>query len=121
MKDIWLILVSVLLNATAQLLIRSAMINIGNITIGADIIKALPSMALNYKLWLAMLAFGLSVATWIVALSKYEVSFAYSFVALGFALITVCGYIFFNESMSQLKILGIVLICLGVLCVGKSL
>ncbi|MDR2638588.1 MAG: EamA family transporter [Helicobacteraceae bacterium] len=121
MKDIWIILLSVLLNVAAQLLIRSGMLSIGNITIGDEFIKALPSMLLNYKLWLAMFSYVLSFAIWMVVLSKYEVSFAYPFIALGFALITICGYIFFNETISWLKILGIGLICLGVLCVGKTL
>jgi len=120
MKDILLILGSVALNATAQMLIRAGMLKIGDTTSGPSLIQALPEMLVNWRLWLAMLSYGVSIVTWMMALSKFEVSFAYAFLALGFVIVTVCGYLFFNENIGLARIAGIACICLGVLLVARS-
>jgi multidrug transporter EmrE-like cation transporter len=120
MKDIFLILMSVSLNAAAQVLIRAGMLKVGNTTSGAMLIKALPTMLTNWQLWLAMVAYGVSILTWMMALSKFEVSFAYAFLALGFVLVTLCGYFFFDETINILRIAGVGLICIGVLLVARS-
>jgi multidrug transporter EmrE-like cation transporter len=115
-----LVLGSVALNAAAQLLIRAGMLKIGNTTSGASLVKAIPEMLTNWQLWLAMIFYGISILTWMMALSKFEVSFAYAFLSLGFVLVTLCGYLFFGENVGALRLAGIGLICAGVLLVARS-
>jgi multidrug transporter EmrE-like cation transporter len=120
MKGLILILLSVGLNASAQLLIRAGMLKIGETTSGARLLEAIPSMLTNWQLWLAMIAYGVSILTWMMALSKYEASFAYPFLSLGFVLVTLCGYLFFGESVGALRIAGVALICVGIILVARS-
>jgi multidrug transporter EmrE-like cation transporter len=120
MKDLALILISVALNAAAQIFIRAGMLKIGNVTTGSSLVNALPSMVTSWQLWLAIVSYGFSMVLWMMALSKFEVSFAYAFLALGFVLVTLCGWFFFNENINAFRIAGIALICLGVFLVSRS-
>jgi multidrug transporter EmrE-like cation transporter len=120
MKNIALILVSILLNAGAQLLMRSGMLRVGEVEIGASLIKAVPRMATNIFLWLSMVCYGISIASWMVVLSKVEVSFAYPFLSIGYVISAVIGYFFMGESITAIRIAGIAVICVGVILIARS-
>jgi multidrug transporter EmrE-like cation transporter len=120
MKNIVLILLSVSLNAAAQIFMRWGMLQVGEVSLAASLAAALPRMLRNGFLWLAMASYGVSIVTWMIVLSRVEVSFAYAFLSLGFVLVTVIGYFFFNEHVTPIRVLGIALICAGVFFVSKS-
>lgn len=56
----------------------------------------------------------LASLTWIAALTKFDISYAYPFMSLSFLMVLVLGYFFFNEPITLFKIIGIVLILIGV-------
>jgi len=112
---------SVSLNATAQLLMRAGMKQIGEVAFSpAAVLKTLPSMALNFYLWGAMFAYAVSVVSWMVVLSRVEVSFAYAFLSLGFVMVTAFGFFVFNEHVTPLRCAGIVLVCVGVFLISMT-
>ena len=57
---------------------------------------------------------------WMVVLSRLEVGYAYPFLSLGYVVAAVAGYYFLGESLSILRIAGILVICLGVFMVARS-
>ena len=120
MKNIFLILASVSLNASAQILMRKGMLRIGEVSISYSLLKVLPQMLTNVFLWLSLFCYGISIVTWMIVLSRVEVSFAYAFLSLGFVFVTIIGYFIFNEDVGFFRILGIALICVGVFFVSKS-
>ena len=69
---------------------------------------------------LGLLCFGVSLILWIVILSRTDVSYAYPFVALGICLTILAGWFFFNESLSMLRIIGVVIVVAGVITVANS-
>ena len=58
--------------------------------------------------------------TWMAALSKFELSFAYPFMALNFILVPILGMYFLGESLSFRSIFGLALIFFGVVVVAKG-
>jgi multidrug transporter EmrE-like cation transporter len=120
MKNIALILVSISLNAGAQLLMRFGMLKVGEVEIGASFINAVPRMAANIFLWLSLACYGISIVSWMVVLSKAEVSFAYPFLSIGYVISAVIGYLFMGESLSTIRIAGIAVICIGVVLIARS-
>jgi small multidrug resistance pump len=63
--------------------------------------------------------YGLSFVSLTLALKKVEISVAYAIWAgVGTALITLIGIIYFSESMTLIKLLGIGLIIVGVVGVN---
>lgn len=117
--NIILILISVLLNCAAQLFIRQGMLLVGETGIG-NLFTNLGSMIMNIWLWAAMICYAISILLWMAVLSKVEVSFAYPFLSVGYIVAAIAGYMFFNESLSITRIVGIIVICVGVILISRS-
>ena len=64
---------------------------------------------------LSCLAAGFLVfACWSLALSKFSLSYAYQFMSLPFVIIPVLSALFFHESVTPSRALGIVLVVAGI-------
>ncbi len=119
MRNIILILSSVLLNSAAQLFLRKGMLLIGESGIGS-LFTHMGALITNLWLWGAMICYAFSIFLWMSVLSKVEVSFAYPFLSVGYIVVAISGYLLFNESLSLTRILGILVICIGVYLISRS-
>jgi multidrug transporter EmrE-like cation transporter len=63
--------------------------------------------------------YGLGAVVWLAVLSRWDVSKAYPFVGIGFALTALIG-LFIGEQVGPLRASGVILICAGVWLVAKS-
>ncbi len=117
-----LILTGVGLNAAAQLLLKSATRSIAHVS--AFNLQTLPGIVTellkNGPFWGGMLCYGLSVCVWIAALTKAPVSTAYPMLSLGYVVVAFAAAAWLGESLTPAKIIGIVLICIGVVLVSRS-
>ena len=118
--NIILILFSVLLNCSAQLLMRKGMLVNGEISKIGILLTSIPQMITNLYLWGAMICYAVSILVWMIVLSKVEVSYAYPFLSVGYVLSAVVGYIWFSENISPIRIVGILVICIGVVLISRS-
>ncbi|PAF43962.1 SMR family transporter [Helicobacter sp. 11S02596-1] len=109
-KFIPLILFSVALNAFAQLFIKKGMVTLGELHLSLAFIYR---GVLNPYLWGGFVCYALSILTWMVVLSKVNVSIAYPFLSVGFILTAFLAYFMFGEPLDTNKMIGIVLICIG--------
>lgn len=117
--NIVLILASVLFNSLAQILIRKGMLGIGEVNVD-NFVQNIGLMIANIWLWLAMFSLIVSILLWIQVLSKVEVSFAYPFNSVGYVLTTITCHYLFGESLSVLRICGMLVICVGVFLISRS-
>jgi drug/metabolite transporter (DMT)-like permease len=110
-----------MLNAAAQILMRRGMLQTGGISFEVGALRqALPVMLKSGLLWMSVLCYGISLFLWMIVLSRVEVSFAYAFSSLGYALVAVMGAVFLGEHISIPRIAGIAVVCLGVLLISKG-
>lgn len=58
--------------------------------------------------------------SWMLAMTKFEISYAYPFVSLNYILVLVAGSIFFDESISMSKLAGSALVVLGIIVIAKG-
>lgn len=63
--------------------------------------------------------FGAAIA-WVGALNHFELSYAYPFVSLSFAIVLVFSVWLFGENLSAAKIIGVTLITIGVIVSSKG-
>lgn len=63
--------------------------------------------------------YGIGAVVWLGVLSRWDVSKAYPMVGIGFAMTAVVGGLM-GEQLSVSRVLGVTLICAGVLLVGRS-
>lgn len=60
-------------------------------------------------------AYALSTACWLAVLSKTDLSFAYPMLSIGYVAILLMGWIAFDEHVTLLRWLGVLLISVGIL------
>jgi multidrug transporter EmrE-like cation transporter len=79
------------------------------------------SMLLNPYIIISLALTLLAGVTWMIAMTKFEISYAYPFTLLGLVLVTIFSVIFFGESINTYKIAGIAVIILGIVLISKGM
>ena len=62
----------------------------------------------------------LASVTWALALTRFELSFAYPFMALSFVLVLLFGAAFLSESVTAAKVVGVLLIVAGLVISSRA-
>jgi multidrug transporter EmrE-like cation transporter len=115
------ILTSVLLNACAQLFLRKTMLDVGPVTGVADVTdRFILSVLLQPAFIGGMVCYALSIIIWLFVLSKIEVSAAYPFLSIGYVVAVAIGFFYLGESVTATRIVGIALICSGLIFISQS-
>ena len=116
-----LVLAGVLLNATAQLLLKAGTNNIGAFAFSADnLVPVGIKVASNPFIVSGLGCYAVSVVVWIMALSRVEVSLAYPMLSIGYVLNAVAAWYLFGEALSAQRMVGIGTIIVGVFLVARS-
>ena len=53
-------------------------------------------------------------------LGKVEVSLAYPLLSIGYVITAIIGYFFLNEDVNTLRLIGLSLICVGIIFIFRS-
>jgi glycosyltransferase involved in cell wall biosynthesis len=80
----------------------------------------LSAVASNRMVWLGLACYGASAVTWLMALSKVDLSFAFPMLSLGFVITALYSWLFFGEILYWNRVLGIALVVTGVLVIAAS-
>ena len=111
----------VLLNLVAQLGLKPAMYATGPLFgAGVHVPKRLLELLTVPWLWVALTCYGLSVIVWLVGLSRAPVSQAYPMLSLNYVLMVGLAWWLFNEVPNLERVLGILVIVVGVVLVFRS-
>jgi multidrug transporter EmrE-like cation transporter len=117
-----LILTGVGLNAAAQILLKVATKPLAHFNVfNADVLSSSIVILLrSAPFWTGMLCYAASVCVWVAALSKAPVSTAYPMLSLGYVVVAAISVGWLGETLTPAKMLGIALICTGVLLVSRN-
>jgi drug/metabolite transporter (DMT)-like permease len=106
-------LITVVLNGSAQLLLRKAALT------GA--IPAMPVTLLRNAWFLAgLVAYAGSVLTWLRVLGDVPLSVAAPFVALVYVLVPLASRVVFDDTINAKMWMGMILVAIGVTLVAKG-
>ena len=119
MKDFMIILVSVMLGSTGQLLFKKGMQVFGLVTV-TGIWSQLVRLLLVPYIPLGFLCFGVSSILWLVVISKLQLSYAYPMVSMGYVIVVLASWLLFGENLSIVRLGGVAFICVGVALISKS-
>ncbi len=78
-------------------------------------------MLINPYIILSIVLTLFSGLSWIIAMTKFDISYAYPFTALGFVLILFFSSLLFDETISIYKIIGVVFITIGIFIISKDM
>ena len=119
MSSLLLILINIPLGVAGQFLIKQAINHIGsysNMPIATFLYKAFTAPMILLGLFL----YVLSSVLWVMILSKVDLSIAYPLLSLGYILILFLSWAFLHETISPVRLAGVVLIIAGVYFVFRS-
>lgn len=64
--------------------------------------------------------YGVGALAWIVVLSRWDLSYAYPFLALNFVLIALVSRLVLGESIPPIRWAGIAFICAGIVLISRG-
>ena len=116
-----LVFCTVVLTSYVQLIIKWRVSRAGSLPV--DFAKKalfLTGLWLDPFVLTALFAAFLAGLSWMAAMTKLELSFAYPFISLSFVLVFVFSALLFHESITAPKVLGMVLIIAGIIVIGRG-
>ena len=115
------IFLTIIFAVASQFLMRWQASNVGSVPQGlAEKFTYLFNMISNPWILLAFIFTALSGVTWLLAMTKFELSYAYPFVSLNYLLILLLAPLLLNETISTYKIIGSLIIVLGIIVLSKG-
>lgn len=117
------ILLTVFFAVTSQLIIKWKMsdFSFNDLETMSDKFIFAFSMLFNPYIMISLILTLLSGLSWMIAMTKFDISYAYPFTTLGFVIIFVFSIIFFNEPATWQKIVGLILIITGIVITSRSM
>lgn len=120
MKDFILLFFNVLLTVIGQILFKRGMNIVGPINSVRDALGKLPPAFLNPYVLSGIAIYGFTTLVWLVILSRVKLSIAYPLLSSGYVLAILFSWLFFKESIPKIRIIGAVIICIGVYLVAQG-
>ena len=115
------VLFTVIFTVYGQLVIKWQVVKAGAMpaTIGSKLIYILHLLLSPWVISGFAAAF-IAALFWIAAMTKLELSYAYPFMSLSFVLVFFLSLLFFHETFTVIKLLGLLLIISGVIVLGQN-
>jgi len=116
-----LIFLGVVLGAAAQLFLKAGTNAVGHFEFHwQNTLPIAGKLALQPMIVAGIGCYAISLAVWIMALSRVPVSVAYPMVAMGYLINAIGAWLWLGESLGAQKLIGIGFIVIGVWLIARS-
>ena len=121
MNALLILIGSVFCTITGQLLLKKGVSTMKEINFEMKtLLKTIYRIYTNHTILGGAAVFGIGTILWLIALSKFDLSYAYPFVSIGYVFVALFSRIFLKEIISMNRWLSILLIGIGVVLVSLS-
>jgi multidrug transporter EmrE-like cation transporter len=121
MSSLWLIGLSIATSVAAQTLIKISVSQPGSSNLANFNPVAIIMLIFKSPLLIAgLMLYGVGALSWIMVLSRLNLSYAYPFLALNFVLIALVSRLVLGETIPLMRWVGILLICSGIIAIATS-
>ena len=114
MSVLILVSICVIIGVIAQLSMKRGMNTVGMVGLGDIFSQKVFSIVTQKYVFIGIILYVLASLIWLVILSQAELSFVYPLISVGYVITAILSKLFFNESLTLFRFLGILLICGGV-------
>lgn len=115
------ILISVLGGAIGQILLKTGMSQMGPLTLSVNqLFHILWRMTTNPYVVVGLGVYVMGTVFWLSALSRVDLSYAYPFASLSYIVMLVASILIFKENITLLRLVGTLVVGLGVLLISRS-
>jgi drug/metabolite transporter (DMT)-like permease len=116
-----LIFTGVMLNAAAQILMKSGTNAIGHFEFSMENILPIGlKLATEWHIIVALCCYALSVVIWILALSRVPVSIAFPMLSMAYVVNAIAAWYLLGEAFNPTKLVGMGIIILGVIVISRA-
>ena len=121
LRNLGLILFSVLLVDIGQLTLKYGINSLGVVEWSSALfVSNFLSILQTPMIILGILFMVSSAFTWLLALAKTNLSYAYPILSFGYVIVSVFAWLFFGETLGVVKIVGLVIIAMGVIMLSNT-
>lgn len=115
------IVVSVLTGAAGQVMLKRGMGSMGPLTLTVSQLgSTLWRIGTNPYVILGLAIYVSGTVFWLVALSRVDLSYAYPFASLSYVVMLAASWLLFHENISLVRLLGTLVVGMGVLLISRS-
>lgn len=120
LKDFIILFCNVLLATSGHFLLRAGMRKVGRVESLSHAVSQLFQAFSNPFVIGGIAVFGFTTLVWLVILSRVNLSIAYPMIGVGYVLSIPFAHIFFKEPVTPFRVIGSILICIGLYFVAKE-
>lgn len=119
MKEIGILLIAPILGTVIQLVLK---FGAGQIKIVSLLrpIGVVTKIFGNIYVIIAVPLYGLAFLVWLIALSKFDLNYAYPFLALNFVFVPLISWLIFGEKIPKGRWMWIFVLCIGIAIIGLA-
>ena len=115
------IALTVLMTVYGQLIIKWRLAQAGSMPEGiADKIIYLLKAVIDPYIFSSFVAAFLASLAWMAAVTRFDISYAYPFMSLGFVLVLILSNLFFAEPITWQKSIGLAMIIAGIIIASRA-
>lgn len=115
-----LIGLSMLCAVGSQLLFKSGLETIGGLEFNTELVSQGIRLLTNWRVITGLTIYGFGWLMWMMALSRFDLSFAYPFTSLNYVLVLLLSWTLLGEPISPVRALGVVVVCLGLFIISRG-
>jgi multidrug transporter EmrE-like cation transporter len=115
------ILATIFFTVTSQLIMRWQVSSLEPLPESfSEKLSFISHLFLNPWIILSILATFLAGLSWMLAMTKFEISYAYPWIAFNFLLMMFFGWLFFSELITLTKLAGTLLVVVGIVVLARG-
>jgi multidrug transporter EmrE-like cation transporter len=115
------ILFTILFTVYSQLIMRWQVVRAGEIPPDfSGKVQFVASLLLNPWIMTGIVATFLAGVSWMLAMTRFEVSYAFPFVSINYILVLIASIYLFNESLTITKLTGTLIVALGIIIIARG-
>ena len=120
-KTFLLALVCIILLVIGQSLLKYGLVQVGGVNfVGGGVGSNLRKMLSTPYIPLGFVFYGVSSLLWLGVLSKLDLSVAFPMASMAYVFTMLAGAVIFHETITPVRVVSLMLICLGVVLLGFS-
>jgi drug/metabolite transporter (DMT)-like permease len=116
LKVFLILLVAVIMTGAGEMLTKAGLDSLTE-QLGEPFAFKWPILWRTFTNWMVLLGFGLifgAAVLWLVVISRVNLSLAYPILALGYFFTVIASWLILKEPLTWQKVVGSLVICLGV-------
>jgi drug/metabolite transporter (DMT)-like permease len=110
---VWAAMAAIVSASSGHLLIKYGLTSSIHSAAALTVIARIEHYVVQPAVAAGLLIYGLGTLFWMSAVSRRDISFLYPVTALNYVIVSLCGKLFFGESISSGRWLGIAVVMIG--------